>query len=190
MELDKFSTEELKLKLACTTDEIDMIDLHIQRLRNNLKEARDNELAYQTEIDKREIEYIIDASFEQQLEYFLSNYSMNRSSKHIRTSEKFFDMLSVKVHPGEKTVCFSADIDFIKANYNTILQYLPRMFEFCYEHFKIDTNIYIARIKVENNYMVDRITYYPDTKSYFTDGVYIRSHSTLESVLDHMLEIA
>ena len=189
MDLSTLSTEELKLKLACTTDEIDMLSRQIKRFQTNQQEACDIELEYQTEIDRREIEFIIDAEFEEQLEYFLQNYSLKRTTAHIRTSEKFFDMLSVKVHPRDKTIRFRAHTDFISANRDIILQYLPKLFEFCYERIQMETHKY-RMITVENNQMVDRINYYPDTNSYFTDGVYIRSHKTLESVLDHMMEVA
>lgn len=189
MDLSNYSTEELKLKLACSTSEIDMITRQIKRLQANQQDACDEELEYQTEIDKREIESIIDSGFENQLEYFLNNYSMKRSNGHIRCCEKFFDMLSVKVHPREKTVRFKAHPDFVKTNYDIILQYLPKLFEFCYERLQLETTKF-HMMTIENNPKVDRINYYPDTKSYFTDGVYIRSHKSLESVLDHMMEVA
>lgn len=189
MDLSQYSTEELKLKLACSTSEIDMISRQIKRLQANQLDACDQELEYQTEIDKRELEYIIDAPFEEQVQYFLYNYSMKRSAKHISTCDKFFDMISVKIHPRDRTVRFKAHHDFIKSNYDVILRYLPMLFEFCYERIQMETNKF-HMITVENNQMVDRINYYPSTKSYFTDGVYIRSHKTLESVLDHMMEVA
>lgn len=189
MDLSKLSTEELRLKLACTTEEIDMLGRQIKRFQANQQEACDIELEYQTEIDRREIEIISDADFIEQLEYFLHNYSIKRSNAHLRCCDKFFDMLSLTINVREKTARFKAHPDFIKTNYEVILQYLPRVFEFCRERIQMETNKF-HMITVENNKMVDRINYYPDTKNYFTDGVYIRSHKTLESVLDHMMEVA
>lgn len=186
MDLTNLSTEELKLKLACTNFEIDMTTRIIKRHQDVKQEYFNKQLEYISEIDRREIEAIIDADFDVQLDYFLGAYDMNRSNKHIKVCEKFFDMLSVKVNRN-KTIRFKAHPDFIKANFDMILVYLPKMFMYCCERDIMETKYHT--ISIENNAAVERINYYPETNTYYTDGRYIRGHKTLESVLNHMMEV-
>lgn len=189
MDLSQFSTEELYARLQGCEFQIDMIGNSIKRLQAQQQDVCDDELEYQTEIDKRELTEIIDAKFDVQLEYFLRTYSHRRSNKHVRCCDKFFDMLSLRVEPRARAVRFRAHRDFISANRGIILQYLPTVFEYCYQKLQMETTPF-HMITVENNQMVDRINYYPLTGKYFTDGVYLRHHDNLESVLDHMMEVA
>lgn len=188
MDLSKYSTEELYNHLKGCEFQVDILGRNIKRLQQQQQDLCDDELEYQSEIDKRELTEIIDAKFEVQLEYFLRTYSHRRSNKHVRCCDKFFDMLSLRVEPRAKAVRFKAHPDFIKANRGIILQYLPIVFEYCYQKLQMETTPF-HMITIENNPMVDRITYYPLTKNYFTDGTYLRQHNTLESALDHMMEV-
>lgn len=189
MDLSQFSTEELYSRLRGCEFQLEMLGNSIKRLQSQQQEVCDDELEYQTEIDKRELTEIIDAKFDVQLEYFLSSYNYHRSNRHVRCCEKFFDMLSIRVDPKFKSVRFKAPPDFVAANRGIILQYLPTVFEYCHQKLQMETHPF-HMITVENNKMVDRINYYPITGKYFTDGVYLRQHDNLESVLDHMMGVA
>ena len=187
MDLSNYSTEELYDKVKCCAIQIDMTRDRIRRITQEQQDICDEELEYQTEIDRREIAEVVDWRLPEQTHYFLHAYNSNRSTEHYRKCTSFFDILSLSVEPRNKNVRWNAPADFIKLNRGVILQYLQIVFDYTKEHLLMET-IPFHLIRVTNNKMVERISYYPKDKTYSTEGVHIRHFNTLEEVLDYMME--
>lgn len=183
MDLQDMGDQELETLWQHEKTTVAIYSERLKMMEDIIREHEDIVHAARNIIFKRRIENIIEKSFDEQLAYFVQKHD-DESLGHYRARERFFEKLGIKMR-GNAFV-FVAHPDFVRTNFTAIQLYLHTVLTSHESSLCIDAHVHTMTVQANRN--IDRISYFVETDSYTTDGIYLRQFRTLKEVLNYMLE--